>query len=171
MPRDSGYTLVELLVALAVAAILVTVAVPGFAGLLAEQRVITTTNRFISALNLARTEAIRRGGRVTLCASADGMTCGPADGYGDGWLVVDGPAPGRPLASVTEILRVFEPTGGIAVEGNGSMATYVSFMPTGEPRQIGGARQMGTVTVCGGSRGRRVVISRTGRPRVETGPC
>jgi type IV fimbrial biogenesis protein FimT len=171
MPRDSGYTLVELLVALAVAAVLVTVAVPGFAGLLAEQRVITTTNRFISALHLARTEAVRRGGRVTLCASADGLACGSSAGYGGGWLVVDGPAPGQPLTSATEVLRVFGPTGGVSVEGNGSMAAYVSFLPSGETRQLGGALQMGTVTVCDGRRGRRVVISRTGRPRVEAEPC
>ncbi|OOG24908.1 prepilin-type N-terminal cleavage/methylation domain-containing protein [Thioalkalivibrio denitrificans] len=170
MPRESGFTLIELMVTLAVAAILITVAVPGFANLIAEQRVVTTTNRFVTALHLTRSEAVKRGARVTLCASGDGSTCGSAGDYSDGWIVFVGPAFGEPLNPPGEILRVF-PAGPLDVEGNGSMASYISYVATGETRQLGGALQMGTVTICDEDRGRNVIISRTGRPRVEPSVC
>lgn len=171
MPRDHGLTLVELVVALAVAAVLVTFALPGLAGLLAEQRVITTTNRFVAALNLARAEAVRRGTRVTLCASADGLGCGSANGYGDGWILIEGPAPGAVLTDPAPVLRVFAPAGGVLVEGNGEMGAYVSYVATGETRRLGGGLGMGSVTICDGNRARRVVINRTGRARVEPSVC
>jgi len=171
MPREQGYTLIELMVTLAVAAIIVTIAVPGFGNLLAEQRLVTTTNHFVTALHLTRSEAVKRGTRVSLCASADGTSCGSASGYSAGWIVFEGPEPGAPLEPADEILRVFAPSGAATVEGNDTMTTYISYVATGETRRLSGALQMGTVTICDAGRARRVVISRTGRPRVEPSVC
>lgn len=171
MPREAGLTLIELMVTLAVAAILITVAVPGFGGLVTEQRLVTTTNQFVTALHLTRSEAVRRGSRVTLCASEDGNTCGSTVGYSGGWIVFVGPEPGVALVSAGEVLRVFPGSQTLGIQGNGTMANYISFVGSGETRQLNGALQMGTVTVCDGDRARLVVISRTGRPRVEQASC
>jgi type IV fimbrial biogenesis protein FimT len=171
MPREQGYTLIELMVTFAVAAIIVTIAVPGFGNLLAEQRLVTSTNHFVSALHLTRSEAVKRGTRVSLCASEDGSTCGSATGYSAGWIVFEGPEPGAPLDPAAEILRSFPPSSAATVEGNGSMTAYISYVATGETRQLSGALQMGTVTICDTGRARRVVISRTGRPRIEPSIC
>ncbi|WP_018233041.1 GspH/FimT family pseudopilin [Thioalkalivibrio thiocyanodenitrificans] len=172
MPREHGFTLIDLMVTLAVAAILVTVAVPGLTGLVAEQRVITTTNRFVTALHLTRSEAVRRGTRVTLCASTDGQTCSSPDDFSGGWLVREGPAPGGSLVDgAGEVIRVFSGHPSLTVIGNQGVPGYISYLGTGETRRLSGALQMGTVEICGGERARRVIISSTGRPRVETAGC
>ena len=64
MKLGRGFTLLELMVAIAVLAILATVGVPSFRELIQNNRVVTQTNELVSALNFARTEAIKRGRNV-----------------------------------------------------------------------------------------------------------
>ena len=66
-PGQAGFSLTELLVVSAIAAALVAVAVPSFAGFLATQRSSSTVSRFVASLNLARSEAIKRNARAVLC--------------------------------------------------------------------------------------------------------
>ncbi|PZO09697.1 MAG: pre-pilin like leader sequence [Lysobacteraceae bacterium] len=86
--RLAGFTLIELMVALAVAAVLTAVALPSFNDLLRGNRVSSTSNNLLTAINLARSEAIKtnRGGGV--CASTDGSTCSTvATAWTSGWIV------------------------------------------------------------------------------------
>lgn len=85
--RHGGFTLVELMVTIAVAAILMAVALPSFQGVMRSNRVSTTTNQMIGALSLARMEAIRNTRGAGVCASADGSTCSAAGDWTAGWLV------------------------------------------------------------------------------------
>lgn len=88
----AGVTLIELLVAIAIVAILLAVAFPSFEGSMRRNRLATTTNELLGSVSLARSEAIRntRGGGI--CASADGVVCGGGD-WNLGWLVwTDGDA-------------------------------------------------------------------------------
>ncbi|MCX7556855.1 GspH/FimT family pseudopilin [Xanthomonadaceae bacterium JHOS43] len=70
-----GYTLVELVITVAILAILATIAVPSFARVIASNSLASGVNEFIAAVNLARTEAIRRGSTVGVCASSNGTSC------------------------------------------------------------------------------------------------
>lgn len=70
-----GFSLIELLVTLSILAILLSVAVPSFSGLVADARVSETQNRLRAVLALARSEAIRQNQRITLCASQDATSC------------------------------------------------------------------------------------------------
>jgi type IV fimbrial biogenesis protein FimT len=83
---NSGFTLIELMVTIALAAIILTQAVPSFNSLVQNNRLISQKNEFISTLNLARSEALKRGTRVTVCASTDQATCDTAD-WEQGWIV------------------------------------------------------------------------------------
>ena len=87
--RADGFTLVELLVALAVLSILLSVAAPSFRGLVADLEQSTRYNRLASDLRLARSEAIKRSGSVRLCARADGDAGSPScgDDWTRGWHV------------------------------------------------------------------------------------
>ena len=86
--RPAGFTLIELMVALAVAAVLTVVAVPSFADLLRSNRVSGTSNNLLTGINLARSEAIKsnRGGGI--CASTNGSSCSAsAADWVSGWIV------------------------------------------------------------------------------------
>jgi type IV fimbrial biogenesis protein FimT len=83
---NSGFTLIELMVTIALAAIILTQAVPSFNALVQNNRLISQKNEFISTLNLARSEALKRGTRVTVCASSDKTTCDTTD-WEQGWIV------------------------------------------------------------------------------------
>lgn len=95
-PRPRGITLVELLVALAIIAIVAGFAIPSFLGLVASTRVSSTVNAFVADTHYARSEAMRRGKTVTLCRSADPAANPPkcsggdgaaAGGWREGWFV------------------------------------------------------------------------------------
>lgn len=87
--RPSGFTLIELIVTLAVASILIAFGVPSFANLIASGRQSDTYNEFISSINLARSEAVKRASTVTVCALSDQSTCGDSDDWSKGWLVFE----------------------------------------------------------------------------------
>lgn len=86
-PRVCGFTLLELMITLAVAAILVTAVVPAFSQLLASTRITTSINELMTHIHLARSEAIKRGTQVGICPSENGTTCLGSVGWSRGWIV------------------------------------------------------------------------------------
>jgi type IV fimbrial biogenesis protein FimT len=88
---SQGFTLVELMVAIAVFAILIGIAVPSFRETLQNGKVASQTNGLVVALTLARSEANKRGQAVTICAAADRNQeqCAAVDAssWEFGWLV------------------------------------------------------------------------------------
>ena len=85
--QQHGFTLVELLVTLSVAMILAVGASSSFSWLLQETRMVTEINRFVSALRLARNEAVTHARKIVLCPSADGAHCGNSSEWNSGWLL------------------------------------------------------------------------------------
>jgi type IV fimbrial biogenesis protein FimT len=79
-----GVTLIELLVTLVVLAILMMIAAPSFTRMVATNRLATQTNEFVSTLNLARSEAIRRSQAVSLVSN---NTANPEQ-FQAGWVVI-----------------------------------------------------------------------------------
>jgi type IV fimbrial biogenesis protein FimT len=64
MPREQGFTIIELMIVLAVLAVLSAVAIPNFSEMIANNRISTNTNTFIGAFSYARSEAVGRGSSV-----------------------------------------------------------------------------------------------------------
>jgi type IV fimbrial biogenesis protein FimT len=88
MHHASGFTLIELMVTIFMSAIIVTMAVPSFTTTIQNNRITSQINDFVSTLNFARTEAIKRGTRVAICKSADASTCDTSTtGWQQGWIV------------------------------------------------------------------------------------
>ena len=85
--KTRGFTLIELIVALTIGGILVALAIPSFQSLLLKYRLNTRSNNFYMALNLARSEAVKRNGIVTVCQSSDSASCTTSGGWQQGWIV------------------------------------------------------------------------------------
>src|SRR5258705_5871511 len=86
-PRPSGgFTLVELLIGLAIAGMLITLATPHWRSLIAAAELRERALALVGAMSVARSEAIKRGTRVHLCPSADRTRCAGALGWDAGWL-------------------------------------------------------------------------------------
>jgi len=84
-----GFTLIELMITLAVAAILLTVAVPSFQTLIKRNALTARTNNFIADLHFARGEAAKRGSDVSVCPSSNGTTCDTsAANWKNGWSII-----------------------------------------------------------------------------------
>ncbi len=87
---SKGFTLIELMIVIAIASILMTLAVPSFSLMINNSKVTSTTNEFISSLNLARSEALKRSGNVSVCKSNASYTAcdtTAATFTTNGWLV------------------------------------------------------------------------------------
>lgn len=84
--KPAGFTLVELMVTVAVLAILLAIATPSFTSIINGNRLASGANELVASLQLARSEAVKRNRSVAICRSTDGATCVAAAGAaGDAW--------------------------------------------------------------------------------------
>jgi type IV fimbrial biogenesis protein FimT len=91
MKKQSGFTLIELLGALAIVGVLVGIGMPSMTEMVKSSRLTATTNELVSALHIARSEAIKLNKRVTVCESTDGTSCTQNNDWNNGWIVfIDG---------------------------------------------------------------------------------
>jgi type IV fimbrial biogenesis protein FimT len=166
-----GFTLIEMLVAIAIAAILLALAAPSFEDAAVSSKVSDIATKVAVAANNARSEAIKRNGEVVVCMSADGATCAGSGSWEQGWIAfVDrNPKNGArdPAATSPDEPIVFSEvattSGYKIIEKDGK--TSLSFPSTGI-----GATQ-GTFTVCRSTpvhkSQRTVLISPMGKGSVQ----
>ncbi len=172
MRIEGGFTLIELMVTMIVAVIVLTVGIPAFSAFVKNNRLVTVTNALIGAMNLARSEAIKRGIRVTLCKSGDGSGCSVIGNWEQGWIVFTDPNDNATYDNATETLLLAHESisNNVTMTGNGNVADYVSYVASGQVRLTNGGFQLGNITICddrSGNVGNRIVISRTGRVRLD----
>ncbi len=166
----AAFTLVELLTVLAIAAILLSLAVPRFKATLAGIRVSSEINRLMGSINLARSNAIRLNTAVTMCpfAVAGNETLKCEGNHQAGWIVFVNPNRDAVVDAEEEVLRVFPASDSRLTISNragsrlaGDRLTYLA---------DGRAGRTMTLQVCprNGAEGasRSVVVSNVGRPRV-----
>lgn len=133
--NQAAFTLIELMITIAVLAIVVGVAVPNFTVLIEKNRVKTLAEELASSMSVARMEALKRGKRVSVCASTTGTACGGQ--WTDGWIViVDGAATDAAAAPVittpaTDILRVQKKIGSGARIAETNDKKFLRYTSTG----------------------------------------
>lgn len=168
--RNKGFTLIELMITLAIAAILLVVGIPSFRDLMIRSRLSGQVQEFYGVINFARSEAIKRGNFVSICKSADGSQCG--GNWSDGWIIFenkdnDSPAVRDDVGGANEepLLRIFPAlSSGYTLNANGNFTNYVTF------DRIGMANNIGTFVFCANSdetKAKAIVVSKT-RPRIAT---
>lgn len=165
-----GFTLAELMTVLAVVAILVGIATPSFKQFSANSRTTAATNSLVSALAIARSEALRRSERVTVCASSDSQTCTGTNDWSVGWIAfTDATGTSGQFDGTDVLLQAWpKPGGNMSVSGDASIFQY-------------DARGMATPTVqvtfkiwvpgCRGSNQTQIVITASGSPQNTHKSC
>lgn len=163
----SGFTLVELMVVVAVIAILAAIATPSFNSFIISSRISTQVNDIVSAVNLARSEAVKRGNGVSICQSSNGATCGAGSDWATGWIVFSDPNVNAAVNTGEEVIHVFPALSGSTTAVFSGNTNSITFLGVG--RTIGSFT--GTFAkVCppaGGGDCRYICINSQGRPRVD----
>lgn len=159
--KQSGFSLMELMIVLTVVGIFATVAVPSYQTIIQNGRLTSETNEFIGALYYARSEAVKLRSDVQVCKSDDGQTCDSNLDWNEGWLVwSDADSDGA--VDQNEILRVgAESEGQISIFATMDDVTFSS---------RGLSTLSGTWQLCdnrGTAKAKAIVISPSGRVRAS----
>lgn len=164
MMKHQGFTLLELLITLFIAALILELAIPQFSEQIKKNRTQAATQSLLQAIETARTVAVMQNKRTLLVANGK---------WHEGWkLFIDldndgNEDPDEPVVHEAGALK------GIKITGNSPVQKYISFISTGEGRMTGkangGAFLTGTLTVCPETPGNgyKLVLSRGGRLRSE----
>lgn len=159
--ENGGFSLLELLTVLLIGGILSLVALPSFASLIRNNRIVSESNSLLSTLMLTRSEAIKRRGPVTLCKSRDGKSCSTSaalDWNHCGIVFADSNS-NRVLDEDEEIIRIEAPFS-MAQSVTFSGGDTLSYRPDGSSTS-------GTFTIKSGDIQRQVIVSLAGRVRIK----
>jgi len=165
-----GFTLLELVITLAIVAIVVSFGVPSFRGIIMDNRLVSQTNQFVRSINLARSAAVSFQRNAVLCVSANYdaalPTCAAGTDWSNGWIVwVD-----KDRDSVTdanEIVSVFPPLADNTTFSSLAISQFTynarGFLVAGDDLTLCDSRS--------GETGRLIRVNPTGRTNVSTQAC
>ncbi len=178
LKNQKAFTLIELMVTVSILAIVMSLAIPSFRSSVNNNRSLGAGGELITALNFARTEAIKRGGYVSVCASNTGNTSTPsclaAGNWAKGWLVfVDTATTDTASVGIGTVLRYWSdiPANAVvtAVRNTTPTATpisYVRFTGMGilarAPNQVEVLEMNVAMTGCRGQQQSRITVGIAG---------
>ena len=164
--RSAGFSISELMITLAISALIVSMVIPSYRPLIEKSRLTTSMNALTAALALARSQAISKNQRVVFCASSDGRQC-DTHRYEDGWIIfIDYNRDNRRQASEETLLWVEQALHSeLSLRATAAYRSRIAFSPTG--RLTRGFA--GNITLCSKgdySRARKLILIASGRMRI-----
>lgn len=168
MKQSSGYTLVELMVTVAIVAIFTTFAVPAFNAFVTNNRLVNVVNGVAGGINYARSEAVSRGTSVAVCAGNGSTTapaCSGSNDWTNGYIVHTDINSNGVLDGADQILRVQGDYGDNINVLGASVQTVVfsneGFLESGN----------GNIDFCSDYNDRRLTIAANGNVRLSMPVC
>lgn len=161
--KTAGFTLIELMITLAVAATLAMIGAPALGNLLARVRESSAEAKIAGTLRHARTAAVMDNTRIIVCPSNDGRHCRSGLDWQHGWIVApDADHDGQPDAGRQVIAALPAMAAGNRVITSAGR-THIVFHPNGNS-----AGSNARFTICHARErdGKSVVVSNSGRVRV-----
>lgn len=123
--RSSGFSLIELMTAVVVFAILTALALPSMSDFMKRNAVTTQTNEFLGAIRFARSTAVTRGTLVSICPSTTSSSatpvCATSGTFETGWLLYTSKTAGAVYAATDELLRVGQSVTNASIQGSASV--------------------------------------------------
>lgn len=155
---QKGFTLIELMITLAVLAIVLGIAVPSFSSMLRDNRAATLGSELQGALQFARSEAVKRRQSVVICRSnAAGSGCANGTDWSGGWLV---------RQASGSVIKVWDSASGLAIVGPNPGLTFLG---------SGMASSVSSFSVkpsnCSGKQKRLITVSITGAVTLTPESC
>lgn len=154
MKRSLGFSLLELMVTLAVAGVLTVIAIPALTTFVQDNAIASGTNQFLAAVNFARNTAITTHQPVVLCWSTSTATtpaCNNtgADGYEDGWVIFTDPD-GNGASAGGDVLRrgALEKVANVTLRGSANVANHIRFSSLGALVAFDTSNNGGQIVVC-----------------------
>ena len=154
---QKGFTLIELMITLAVLAIILGIAVPSFSSMLRDTRASSLGGELQGALQFARSEAVKRRLDVVICRrNAGGSSCDAGTDWSAGWLVQQSGGDVIKVWDSAQGLVIVGPNAGVTFRGNGmAAASDFSVKPT----------------LCSGQQKREIAVSATGTASLKKAAC
>lgn len=174
---QKGFTIIELMVTLVVLAIVLAIAIPNFSRQVINNNSLALGEEFITALNFARAEAVKRARSVSICASANSTACGNAANWSDGFIVfTDKAAETAASPEIDEILQVwgdFNQDAVIDVKRDGTNQSFIRYTGLGTSARL--EHPVTTIQVkttgCTGKAAKDIVINASGAVSVDRVSC
>jgi type IV fimbrial biogenesis protein FimT len=165
--KQTGFTLIELMVTIAVLGILLSIAIPSFQNMMFSNRITAQANQVITALNYARSEAVKRAATATVCSTNGGVACAGSTNWTTGWMVFADTDGDGTVDGGEAVLRVWPALDGGNTLNKSGIQSRVTFTSTGFASGF-----MTTFRLCderGKDDARAITINAMGRSFVEKG--
>jgi len=166
--RQHGFTLIELMVAVALFGLLLSMAVPALNQFTSNARQTGTINDFVASLHMARSTAVTMNTRVTVCASSNQRTC-EAVAWDAGWIVFSDQNGNQMVDGNDAIVSASQGATRLDIS-SGEFPLTLQYRPNGRVVNAGINGTSGQFTVCdnrGEEYAKVLVIDLSGRPRVS----
>ena len=166
--RQAGVTLIELMIAVVLTAILLTVAVPAMGNFVANSRQTGAINDLVASMHIARSTAVTTNSRVTLCASRSGADC-DGGSLQEGWIVFADRDNDVVLDANEAIVSSSDSVDRLTIQ-SADFGRFLMYRPNGRVANAGLNGTAGEFTICddrGADHARVLIVDISGRPRLS----